>query len=1472
MRRRKEKFFTGILVLCMLMQLVWPGIPHVKAQGVQTAVINPVDFGADPTGARDSTRAIWDAFEAAKKAVQDGAESVVVSFPKGEYHIYKDYAQKREYHTSNTNSTQSPEKTIGLLIEDQENFTLDGNGSLFMMHGNMMALAVVRSRNITLQDFSWDFAVPTVSEMTVTGMGSTQEGKDYTDFYIPKCFPYEISSTTIKWYSEKSPYTGEYYWTKTGIHENSYSVVAYHPDEEMTRAYYTSDSPFEGVAEIQSLGDTKVRMIYRSTRPSMQKEGMVFQFTSSAYRETAGAFTWESENVTARRVNVHFMHGFGWLIQMSTDVYYYECNLVPRENSGHITVSYADGIHASGAAGDLVIEDCSFANTHDDPINLHGTFTRVEQRVDDHTLVLKYIHGQQGGFPQFHEGDQVAFFTRDTLESTDHETLYTVEKVISNPGENGNDLRTMRIRFVQQLPENLSDQLGAEPKYVAENVTFAPRVQIRNCTFKNVTTRGILCTTRNKVVIEGNTFLNMSMASIYLSNDSDEWYESGPIRDMTIRDNVFYIKDIGRTSWAYACPIYIHPVTKGGGLPSEDNPIHKNITIEENTFYMDMEEKNPRGDDVDAVVRAESVENLTIRKNKILRRDPGVTIHLTAEKTSLSSAEKVSLTAEASGLSHTKAVDHLYEFHKCKNVILEDNTYDDGFKRYAVISGMSASNLINRDEEITVKTASDNVMFEAVKGVVYASSNPEVASVDAAGNLTAHKKGTASVYAYYEWNGTRILSNQIKITVDQDLSVTDWEIPEENDTQVDEISVEGLNFKESLPKAGSWLLNADSTQGELELKITGNDRIGQVKILEGYVRTEMACKKNGNRYEVPLKLQNGLNSYYIQVTAKDGITQRQYILNINYDAPREADPKMISINGVPLTGFEAGKDRYLLTLAEGSRSVSVEVDEGDAAEVRIAVNGEMTEEHTAAVLKDGANDIQIVTVARDGISRKSYNIQAVKPCDTNAEIYDIKVNGKSVAGRFENDRPMVPVSEEDVEVEVTALDERAVIRISNNWCACYGKGSAKKKIRLYKEYPDIRISVSSVDGTAVTEKTLNFEKSEYLSDLSYEIGSTVGYGSVMMNKAPEGTAIRLTDAQGQVITYEKGIGAHADSEIVYDLSGEDYQKLSGYAGVDYIKYASEYANIKFTILGDGKTLFESETMRGNTPQAAFELDLSGISRLVLKATQAENDNWDAHAVWADMKLSKALPAVPEKLPDVSRLESALEEALRVQPKGKTEAEIKEFKGMTDAVIEILDRLMRGDDPVTQAQAEEMALALEQKTEDMKKEPEKEPEKQPEKIPDHQEEYPILPVPSSRVRKGDTVRYKDVIYQVLDVEKKTAAAKGAKKTAARVVIPGTVKIKGVAFRVVQIQKNAFKNWKNLKAVTIGENVTEIGKQSFYGCTKLKQVIFKGASVRKVQSAAFAKTGKKIQVKLPKKGNSAKKKKLLKLLTKAGMKKR
>lgn len=137
--------------------------------------------------------------------------------------------------------------------------------------------------------------------------------------------------------------------------------------------------------------------------------------------------------------------------------------------------------------------------------------------------------------------------------------------------------------------------------------------------------------------------------------------------------------------------------------------------------------------------------------------------------------------------------------------------------------------------------------------------------------------------------------------------------------------------------------------------------------------------------------------------------------------------------------------------------------------------------------------------------------------------------------------------------------------------------------------------------------------------------------------------------------------------------------------------------------------------------------------------------------------------------------------------------------------------------------------------------------------------------------GDEEVVDNVRYQILDVNKKTAAAVGMQnKSASKIVILDTVKISNLNCNVVQISKNAFQKSAKLRQVTVGGSVTVIGKNAFKQCKKLKKVILKGTALKKVQGGAFKNTAKKAAVKWPK-GLKGKKKNALKnKLKKAGLK--
>lgn len=140
-------------------------------------------------------------------------------------------------------------------------------------------------------------------------------------------------------------------------------------------------------------------------------------------------------------------------------------------------------------------------------------------------------------------------------------------------------------------------------------------------------------------------------------------------------------------------------------------------------------------------------------------------------------------------------------------------------------------------------------------------------------------------------------------------------------------------------------------------------------------------------------------------------------------------------------------------------------------------------------------------------------------------------------------------------------------------------------------------------------------------------------------------------------------------------------------------------------------------------------------------------------------------------------------------------------------------------------------------------------------------------PAATLTKGQTQKVGKMTYKVLDPAKKTVSlTKGQDKK--NVTVPDTVKIGSETCKVVTIGKNAFKGSKKLTSVIIGKNVTKIEGSAFANSKKLKQVTFKGTSVKTIAGKAFTKIASKVTVKVPKK--LKKDSKFKNKLKKAGMK--
>ncbi len=138
----------------------------------------------------------------------------------------------------------------------------------------------------------------------------------------------------------------------------------------------------------------------------------------------------------------------------------------------------------------------------------------------------------------------------------------------------------------------------------------------------------------------------------------------------------------------------------------------------------------------------------------------------------------------------------------------------------------------------------------------------------------------------------------------------------------------------------------------------------------------------------------------------------------------------------------------------------------------------------------------------------------------------------------------------------------------------------------------------------------------YLSDLPFT--STNGWGPVERDRsngelgAADGNPLKLEGT-----TYAKGIGAHSNSQINYNLGG-NYNSFFAYVGVD--DEVSGSGSVVFRILADGELLYDSGLMNGLSPTQLANVNVTGKQNLTLIVNDGGNGNGSDHADWADAQL------------------------------------------------------------------------------------------------------------------------------------------------------------------------------------------------------------------------------------------------------------
>lgn len=542
-------------------------------------VYNVSDYGLRPDSKKNASPVVQKVIARIQAECKDG-EAVILRFEEGRYNFHEKGCAEREYYISNHDQTNP--KKVGLALEDMKNLTVDGHGAELIFHGRMLPVSLLRSENCTLKNLHIDFENPHISQVKVIEndpqKGIVFEPAQWVKYRITKDGFFETFGDG---------------WTM----RHNYGI-AFEGDTKHL-VYNTSDvyCPIKGVKEIAPR-----RILAPEWKDQRLVPGTVMALRGW-YRPTPGIFLSHDVNTTIENVQVHYAEGMGLLAQLCENITLDKFGVCLRgENDPRYFTTQADATHFSGCKGKIVSRNGLYEGMMDDAINVHGTYLKVVKRVDDRTLVGRYMHNQAWGFEWGCIGDEVQFVRSNTMELIGETNR--IASIRPYDKEQIAGAREFLITFTEPVDAAINEKSG----FGIENLTWTPEVLFAGNVIRNNRARGTLFSTPKATVVEDNLFDHTSGAAVLLCGDCNGWYETGACRNVIIRKNRFVNALTNLFQFTNAV-ISIYPEIPN--LKDQQKYFHGGkdggIVIEDNVF-----------ETFDApILYAKSVDGLVYRRNVI---------------------------------------------------------------------------------------------------------------------------------------------------------------------------------------------------------------------------------------------------------------------------------------------------------------------------------------------------------------------------------------------------------------------------------------------------------------------------------------------------------------------------------------------------------------------------------------------------------------------------------------------------------------------------------------------------------------------------------------------------------------------------------------------------------------------------------------------------------------------------------------
>lgn len=434
----------------------------------------------------------------ASAALQNAVSAAVkgdrnLYFPPGEYHFYPEDCPQRYCWFSNNDEGV---KTIAILLDSVDDFTISGAGALLIFHGRISPLCAFNCRNLCVTGLQVDFADSFVSDADLI---CRENGVAWFKFYGP----HQVVDGRVI-------FTNDFY-------DNLSGILPFTPYDKEKREV------------IFGCGSGRVE-----NRNILYKDGLVGVkdcfggFPTDAFmvkhelRLCPGMVFDNCTGLLIRQVTLYHAAGMGFLIQRSENCVVDSSVVEPRNRRASAS---DDALHITDCRGRIKICNCRLSGTLDDSINVHGVFRKLKLRIPGGKMYyLEAGHYQQQGVFNMRPGDHLELRRRDDGAPYGVVALTGVKPVNKS---------FSIVEFDEsQLPDSFVE---GDPGWILETQA---ELEVIDTECRSLNGRGVLASGLKKVLISGCRFHDAG-AGVFISGDHSFWYESGPVTEALIENNFF---------------------------------------------------------------------------------------------------------------------------------------------------------------------------------------------------------------------------------------------------------------------------------------------------------------------------------------------------------------------------------------------------------------------------------------------------------------------------------------------------------------------------------------------------------------------------------------------------------------------------------------------------------------------------------------------------------------------------------------------------------------------------------------------------------------------------------------------------------------------------------------------------------------------------------------------------------------------